>query len=77
MINKLRKAAEAAYSTGQDVQVNPGLILGLLDKLEAAEKDAARYRWMKEADIPMRYKLQFYTAAALDEFIDAEMGEQK
>ena len=59
MISKLRTAAETAYNTGQDVQVNPGLILALLDRLEAAEKDVARLDYIEsncEGKLLRKYK---------------------
>lgn len=83
MINRLRKAAEEAYNTGQDVQVNPGLILALLDRQEAAEKDAARYRWMRSPIISYRAVTAMVNAVdslceeQMDAAIDAAMKEQK
>ena len=58
---------------------NPAAILELLDRLEAAEKDAARYRWMREQEGFTLDRLmdKCETVLNVDSAIDSAMGEQK
>ena len=58
------------------------VIDGLRERLRAAERDAARYRWLREANsiIPGKPRVQpieWYCGTAADEAIDAAMKEGK
>ena len=55
MTQELRRLAEAvtqttsmSVNTAYNAAANPAAILSLLDRLEKAEKDAERYRWLRE-----------------------------
>lgn len=62
---------------------NPATVIALLDRLEAAEKDAARYRWLawkSDTNQIMPYDSKndrFYFGYECDAAIDAAMKEQK
>lgn len=73
----LKKLREFDASHKGKATYSSAVVIALLDRLEESEKDAARYRFMKEADIMMRYKLQFYADAALDEFIDNSLKDEQ
>ena len=76
--NYVDPALDAVYIA----TANPAAILELLDRLEAAEKDAARYRWMRDSEWNQSTHPDVWTQVTneygeLDEAIDAAMGEQK
>ena len=57
---------------------SPDAILALLSRLEAAERerdalaaDARRYRYLRDADMDVRNRLDHYASSALDVAIDA------
>ncbi len=54
---------------GSTLKLHTGPLRGLIARLRAAEKDAARYRFLKETD-------QFF-GVKLDESIDAAMEQSK
>lgn len=72
-------AENAAYIAA----ANPAAILALLDRVEKAEKDAERYRWLVDADmlsspsVDMADAFSKYTGSALDAAIDAAMEASK
>ena len=58
------------------------VIDGLRERLRAAERDAARYRWLREANSIMPGKprvqpIEWYCGTAVDNAIDAAMKEGK
>ena len=64
---------------------NPATILALLDRLEAAEKDAARYRWLKrervesnyEGELSIEFECGFDHWNDIDAAIDAAMKDEQ
>lgn len=84
-LNAIRAAADFCETRGMVVELEPATVIALLDRLEAAEKDAARYRWLRDGNdhknspatqIAMHsYGLEW--DAAIDAAIDAAMKEQK
>lgn len=46
--------------------VSPDVLLALLDRLERAEKDATRYRWLREGTVGV---LEDFVRAADDEYV--------
>lgn len=46
-LKAIRRAAEEDAKRDNTILLRPSLVIELLDRLEAAEKDAARYRWMQ------------------------------
>jgi len=62
---------------------DPQTILSLLDRLQAAERDAARYRWLRDGQNPSVglhradvIYMQHKHGAELDAAIDAAQGAQ-
>lgn len=49
----------------------------LLDRLEAAEKDAARYRWLRPAGADQACLVMNHDGDGLDAAIDAAMQEKQ
>lgn len=64
---------------------DPAAILELLDRLEAAEKDAARYRWLKrerktenyEGELAIEFECGFDHWNDIDAAIDAAMKDEQ
>lgn len=82
-LNAIRAAAEAAIKKyGGYPVTDPAFVIALLDRLEAAEKDAARYRWLRDTGdetwIPLKSRLRGSNKAEahIDTAI-AAMKEQK
>jgi hypothetical protein len=82
-------AAEDAQEADYIAAANPATISALLADLEAAEKDAERYRWLKEkgayepprfndADGYSEFQVFFWTHSnTLDAAIDAALSQLK
>lgn len=61
--------ADAAYIAA----ANPAAMVALLDRLAAAEKNAARYQHLRQASEGAWWHYGHYTADAMDAAIDAAM----
>lgn len=82
-LKAIRAAAEAAIDKyGGYPVTDPATVIALLDRLEAAEKDAARYRWLRDSDWKQSTHPDVWTQVTndygeLDVAVDVAMGEQK
>lgn len=56
-LRKLAMLATASTAKGK-LTANPTVILQLLDRLEKAERDAARYQWLKQS--PLDWSIEHY-----------------
>lgn len=77
-INELRRLAEAANNSLDGMRpfseaADADAVLELLDRLEAAERDAARYRFVRTADSIRISTKSARDPVAYDEAIDAAM----
>ena len=83
-IEKIKAAARAAKANSRDLTTFPSDVLELIERLEAAERDAARYRWLRnqadyvndaEIDVCKMYSRDYYAPinCMLDDAIDAAM----
>ena len=81
-LGNLPNGAELQDAMGRHIaNMSPVAVIALLDRLEAAEKDAARYRWLRDGndhkDNPaMQIAINSY-GCEWDEAIDAAMKEPK
>ena len=79
------KAIRAAAERERRIELYSKDVEVLLDKLEAAEKDAARYRWLKrervesnyEGELSIEFECGFDHWNDIDAAIDAAMKEQE
>lgn len=73
-----------AFNDVTSCELSPVQILELLDQLEAAQKDAARYQWLRDNGIEKSFKLvqtggvlmTVHSDATLDSAIDAAMASK-
>lgn len=80
-LKAIRASAEAAIDKYGGYP-DPVFVIALLGRLEAAEKDAARYRWIRDSDWNQLTHPDVWTQVTneygeLDAAIDAAMKEQK
>lgn len=79
-LEALRKASEGAFKVYDFLPLHPKVVLYLLDMLEAAQQDQARYQWLRESKHFDSDQHQIFCAAyghALDVAIDAAMAATK
>jgi len=69
-IEKLKAAAQAKVT-------DPDAVLELIERLEKAEKDAERYRWLRDVAEPADWEnIGYQYLHLLDATIDAAIQEQ-
>lgn len=79
-LKALRETAAREIRRGASGLCPPQTVIALLDRLEAAEKDAAQYRWLRDEQIKEGVALDIAVCTYGDEWgkrIDAARGEQK
>lgn len=84
-LKAIREFAWESIGHGRSHMLPPQTVIALLDRLESAEKDAARYRWITADHTDHETRLIASTIGqyialrgkgATDAAIDAAMGEQ-
>lgn len=80
-LKNLRVQAQRLKDDGaRYVPIDPASVLGLLDQLEAAQKDAARYQWLRDNCIKRGIVIDVGAGAeipdTLDEAIDDAMASK-
>ena len=81
-LKAIRAAAEAAIKKyGGYPVTDPVFVIALLDRLEAAEKDAARYQWLRDGNdyksSQASHIARYCYGLEWNNLIDAAMKEQK
>lgn len=77
-LGKLPNGAELQDAMGRHIaNLNPDTVLALLDRLEAAEKDAARMQWLVDNEVHAAELLATTSGAFIRDQIDATMKEKK
>lgn len=78
-----RVLARLAHAKGRPLAryiaaASPAAILAVLDALEAAQRDAERYRFIRDADRSdcITPELALYAMESLDEYVDAAMEDE-
>lgn len=75
-LKAIRAAAEADKGQDRAFILLSVDILALLDRLEAAEKDAARLNWLVDNDVDAAYLFATISGTFIRDTVDAAMGEQ-
>lgn len=81
-IDALRTAVRGHLADDEWVMIHPKAILHILNSMEAAEKDAARYRWLRHGEISKLPHsdwgdgLVYDEREALDAHIDSAMASK-